>query len=87
MVPRRAGWLDGGMGRNWWRVGVVCGYGGLLAVAMVTQQPWWLRAVLLVATLAGGARSGQSDQRKNRLASTVPTTPQTASTSHSPTRA
>ena len=74
---------------NWWRVGVVCGYVGLLAVAMLTAQPWWLTSTLLVATVtsAGSAGRGQSLQRKNRLASRVATAPQAASTSHSPTRA
>jgi len=74
---------------NWWRVAVVSGYFGLLLVAMVTNQPWWLRAGLLVATAtsAAAAGRGQSLQRKNRLASSVAAAPQTTSTSHSPVRA
>jgi len=89
MVPAAARWLDGDMGLNRWRVGVVCGYFWLLGVAMVTSQPWWLLAALLVATAASaaGAGRGQSLQRKRRLASRVARTPQTKSTSHSPTRA
>jgi hypothetical protein len=74
---------------NWWRVAVVGGYFGLLVVAMGTNQPWWLRAALLVATVtsAAAAGRGQSLQRKSRLASRVATAPQTARTSQSPTRA
>ena len=89
MVPGGAWWLDGRMVPNWWRVAVVGGYVGLLAVAMVSAQPWWLTAALLVATVtsAGSAGRSQSLQRKNRLASPVATTPHAASTSHSPTRA
>jgi hypothetical protein len=89
MVPTATRWLDGGMVPNWWRVAVVSGYVGLLVVAMVTNQPWWLRAALLVATVmsAGAAGRGQSLQRKSRLASSVATAPQATSTSHSPIRA
>lgn len=89
MVPAGARWVDGPMAANWWRVAVVGGYVGLLTVAMLTAQPWWLKAALLVATAtsAGSAGRGQSLQRKNRLARTVPTAPQARSTSHSPTRA
>lgn len=89
MVAAAPRWLDGGMVPNWWRVAVVSGYFGLLVVAMVTNQPWWLRAALLVATVmsAAAAGRGQSLQRKNRLASSVATVPHTTSTSHSPIRA
>lgn len=89
MVPSATRWLDGGMVPNWWRVAVVSGYVGLLVVAMVTNQPWWLRAALLVTTVtsAAAAGRGQSLQRKSRLASSVATAPQTARTSQSPTRA
>ena len=89
MVPTATRWLDGGMVPNWWRVAVVGGYFGLLVLAMVTNQPWWLRTALLVATVTSAGATGrrQSLQRKYRLASTVATTPQTTSTSHSPIRA